>query len=172
MMGNYLPGDLTCHRELRRIIPNTFVSNTCGEWTITRFYPYQGIATCKTEAEYQEVISEACWIMQNTMALIPKKWARPAISLTGGIDSNTTFAASNGVYEKYETFSYISMYRESVDAEVAAKISDRFHVPHKVYLIPESNAELPDFSLYKAILEYDHGGIGSYSDSDIRNLFT
>lgn len=172
MMGNYLPGDITCHRELKRIVPNTYVSYSNRTWTITRFYPYQKISMCKTDAEYQEVISEACRIMQATMALIPKKWARPAISLTGGIDSNTTFAAANGIYGKYETFSYISMYRESIDAMYAAKISERFHVPHKEYLVPESNEELPDFSLFKAILEYDHGDIGTYPDSDIRKKIT
>ena len=172
MMGNYLPGDLTCFQELKRIIPNTIVSGRNGEWTITRFYPQQEIAVCKSDAEYQKVISETCRIMRNTMALIPEKWPRPAISLTGGIDSNTTFAAANGLYDKYESFSYISMYRESIDAEYAARISERFHVPHKEFLVPESNEELPDFPLFKAILEYNHGDIGSYSDSDIRKKIT
>lgn len=172
MMGNYLPGDLTCYRELKRIIPNTYVSYKGGSWRITRFYPRAEIAMCKTDAEYQEVIAEACRIMQNTMALIPEKWQRPAISLTGGIDSNTTFAAANGVYDKYQTFSYISMYRESVDAEYAATISSRFYVPHKNYFVPDSNEEVPDFPLYKTLLEHNDGNIGSYSDSDIRKKVT
>ena len=172
MMGNYLPGDLTCFRELKRIIPNTYVSHNGDGWKIVRFYPSREIRMCSNDAEYQGIINEACKIMQNTMALIPQKWLRPAISLTGGIDSNTTFAAANGVYDKFETFSYVSMYRESVDAEYAAKISEHFHVPHTVYKVPESNNEVPDFALYKAILEYNHGNIGSYSDSDIRKKIT
>ena len=115
MMGNYMPGDLTFCKELKRIIPNTYVSLD-GSYTVKRFYPYHEIKMCETDEEYNEVIKEASRIMMNNMKLIPQKWNRPAISLTGGIDSNTTFAAANGQYDQYETFSYISMYRESVDA--------------------------------------------------------
>ena len=172
MMGNYLPGDLSCYRELKRIIPNTLVIHGSSGWSIERFYPNREIAMCKTEEEYREVISEACRIMRNTMELIPKKWARPAISLTGGIDSNTTFAAANGFYDQYQTFSYVSMYRESVDAACAAKISDTFHVVHKEYQVPDTNGEVADFDAFKAILEYNHGGIGSSSDSDTRKKIT
>lgn len=172
MMGNYLPGDLSCYRELKRIVPNTIVSGGPSGWSIERFYPNREIAMCQTEEEYRAVIAEACRIMRNTMELIPKKWARPAISLTGGIDSNTTFAAANGIYDQYETFSYISMHRESVDAECAARISERFHVVHKEYQVPETNEEATDFDAFKAIFEYNHGGIGSSSDSDTRKKIT
>ena len=107
-------------------------------------------------------------IMKNNMALIPMKWKNPAISLTGGIDSNTTFAAANGNYDKYETFSYVSMYRESVDADKAKEISDHFNVTHKVYQIPETNEEIIDFDIYKAVFDYNQGGIGASKDSDAR----
>lgn len=168
MMGNYMPGDLTCFSELKRVIPNTAVHFDGVGYRVERFYPVREIRMCSSDMEYQEVIAEACTIMRNTMALIPQKWKRPAISLTGGIDSNTTFAAANGVYEKYTTFSYISMYRESVDAEKAAEISERFGVPHAVYRIPERNEDVPDYDLYKAILIHNDGEIGSLSDSDAR----
>lgn len=171
MMGNYLPGDLTCFSELKRIIPNTYVTFD-GSYHVKRFYPYHEIKMCETEEEYRQVIEEASRIMMNNMKLIPKKWKRPAISLTGGIDSNTTFAAANGVYDQYTTFSYISMYRESVDAEKAKEISDRFNVPHKVYQVPETNEEVPDFEIYKAILEHNDGDIGSNKDSDVRKKVT
>ena len=172
MMGNYLPGDLTCFSELKRIIPNTAVHFDGTAYRIERFYPRHEVSMCETEAEYGRVIEEACGILRNTMALIPKKWDRPAISLTGGIDSNTTFAAANGNYERYTTFSYISMYRESVDAEKAAQISARFGVPHRVWQIPESNGAIPDFDLYREILLHNDGDIGSFSDSDLRKKIT
>ena len=178
MMGNYLPGDITCYEELTRVVPNTYVtySGNCQEEThdytngvkalydcpfcVTRFYPAHKIQMCQNEQEYREVIKEAARIMKNTMALIPLKWKRPAISLTGGIDSNTTFAAANGDYDKYTTFSYVSMYRESVDAEKAEEISRRFHVPWKRYDVPESNEEVEDFDIFKQMLERAQGGIG------------
>ena len=171
MMGNYMPGDLTCFKEIKRIIPNTYVTFDCN-YHVERFYPYREIKMCETDEEYQQVIEEASRIMMNNMKLIPMKWQRPAISLTGGIDSNTTFAAANGQYDKYTTFNYISMYRESVDAEKAKEISDRFNVPHKVYQVPESNEEVPDFEVYKAIFEHNDGDIGANQDSDVRKKIT
>lgn len=172
MMGNYMPGDITCFSELKRIIPNTAVHFDGASYRVERFYPSREIRMCQSEQEYRQVIEEACRIIQNTMTLIPRKWKRPAISLTGGIDSNTTFAAANGNYDKYTTFSYVSMYRESVDAEKAAQISKAFDVPHQVIEIPESNKAIPDFDLYKEILIQNDGDIGSFSDSDLRKKIT
>lgn len=172
MMGNYLPGDLTCFDELTRIVCNTYVRLIKGEYVVERFYPAHRIDMCQTEEQYAEVISEAALVMSNTMKLIPMKWNRPAISLTGGIDSNTTFAAANGVYDQYTAFSYISMHRESVDAEKAKEISARFKVPHHEYVIPETNDEIKKFQLYKEILEWNDGGIGFYRDNELRKKIT
>ena len=172
MMGNYMPGDITCFKELKRIVCNTYVTFDGSAYCVERFYPKKTIKMCETDAEYNEVIKEASRIMMNNMKLIPMKWKRPAISLTGGIDSNTTFAAANGVYDQYTTFSYISMYRESVDAEKAKQISDKFHVKHNVYKIPDNNEDIEDFELYKAIIEHNDGDIGTYSDSDLRKKTT
>jgi len=168
MMGNYLPGDLTAFSDIKRIIPNTKISFMGGKFEINRFYPKNEIKMCETEEEYKKVIEEASIIMKNNMFLISKKWEKPAISLTGGIDSNTTFASANGLYDKFETFSYISMYRESVDAEAAKQISDNFNVKHKVYTIPEKNEELVDFEIYKEILSHNDGDIGPTKDDDTR----
>ena len=58
MMGNYMPGDLTCFSELKRIIPNTYVTFD-GNYHVKRFYPYHEIKMCETEEEYRQVIEEA-----------------------------------------------------------------------------------------------------------------
>jgi len=168
MMGNYMPGDITCFEGIKRIIPNTCVSLKNGEYSVTRFYPNKEIKMAETEEEYAEVIAEGARVLKNTMALIAKKWSRPAISLTGGVDSNTTFAAANGLYGKFESFSYVAMYRESVDAEKAEEISSRFGVKHTTYQIPDSNDEVPDFALYRAIFEHNDGNIGRYKENDTR----
>ena len=172
MMGNYLPGDLTCYKEVKRIIPNTFVTYQNNVFKVTRFYPCKEIPMCKNGDEYAAVIKESARILKNTMKLIPMKWEKPAISLTGGIDSNTTFAAANGVYDQYRTFSYISMYRESVDAEKAREISEHFKVDHDEYVVPENNDEIPDFEIYKELFERNGGDIGSYKDNDARKKIT
>lgn len=172
MMGAYLPGDITCFDELTRIVPNTYVEFSGESFSVIRFYPNKPIKMCKNSQEYKEVIKEGARVLRNTLALIPKKWPHPAISLTGGIDSNTTFAAANGNYDKYSTFSYVSMYRESVDAEKAQEISEHFNVPWKRYDVSENNEDFSDFEIWKKLLEWNDGGIGPNSDSDIRKKIT
>lgn len=172
MMGNYMPGDITCYEELKRIIPNTYVEFRDGKYSVNRFYPNKEIKMCKTDEEYKRVISEAARILKNNMQLIPMKWKSPAISLTGGIDSNTTFAATNGCYDKYTTFSYIAMDREAIDAEKAKEISDRFNVEHKIYTVPSCNEVIPDFDVYKSVFDYNQGGIGASKDDDARKKIT
>ena len=168
MLGNYLPGDLTCCDEMKRVIPNTSVSYNGNSFNINRFYPSNRISMCETEDEYNSVIAEGVMVMHNTMECIAKKWSNPAISLTGGIDSNTTFAAANGLYHKFNSFSYVSMYRESVDADAAKKIAAAFDVPHKTYEIPDSNDAFENFDVYKAIFEHNDGDIGGAKDDDTR----
>ena len=172
MLGNYLPGDLTCYAELKSLIPNTYVTFSDNVFSVKRFYPNTEIEICKSEEEYQKIIERGAQILQNTMLLITKKWNRPAISLTGGIDSNTTFAAANGFYDKYETFSYISMFRESVDAQKAKEISDAFGVKHVDYTVSEKNEDFADFELYKLVFECNDGFIGQYKDNDVRKKIT
>lgn len=172
MLGNYLPGYLVFCDELKRIIPNTEVIYNLDTFEIKRFYPNKAINYYELEEDYQKVIEEGSRIMHNTLECISRKWKKPAISLTGGIDSNTTFAAANGLYDKFKTFSYISMHRESVDAEAAKKISSRFNVEHKVFEVPDNNEQIADFDIYKRIFEHNDGDIGSYKDNDIRKKVT
>ena len=168
MMGNYLAGDATCYKQIKRIIPNTVVSLQDNIENIERFYPNKAVEMCETYEEYCRVIEAASSILQRTMQLIAQKWKRPVISLTGGIDSNTTFAAANGVYDKFATFSYVSMYRESVDADKAEEIATRFDVQHTTYQIPNENDNIADFDLHKAIQNYNGGAIGPTKDEDVR----
>ena len=168
MMGNYLPGDITCFSELTRIIPNTYITYEEGHYSVTRFYPVTEINMCRNDEEYNEIIREGAGILRNTMTLISRKWERPAISLTGGIDSNTTFAAADGLYDRYTSFSYVSMPREDIDARKAEEIAGHFQVPWKRYDIPETNKEIPDYETLKSIINWNGGGIGENADNDIR----
>ena len=174
MMGNYLPGDITSYDEMKRLVCNTVVTydNVSRKPIVSRIYPKKPLNMCINEDEYQEVIKEGAKILKATMTLIPQKWAKPAISLTGGVDSNTTFAAANGNYDKYSAFSYVSMQRELIDAQKAEEISTRFHVPFSVYPIIDDNEKVKDFDIMKEIIEYNDGNIGTYHDSDLRKKIT
>lgn len=159
VMGSYLPADLTAFAEIKRIVPNIYYAFENGEITHKRFYPIEDLAECKTEEEYQQVIEQAADIMKNNMTLITRKWKKPYISLTGGIDSNTTFAAANGNYDKFQTFSYCSAEKETIDCEAAKKIAEHFNIPWTLYQIPDNSDELKDYDEKVAIIRHNNGYI-------------
>lgn len=175
VMGAYLPADMSQFEEVRRVVPNILFTytpprstGTPGAIATERFYPLRDLAECKDEADYDRTIRAAADILKNGAALVLRKWKRPAISLTGGIDSNTTFAAANGHYDAYETFSYLSAPKETIDVEAAEKIAARFRTKHTLYRIPENNDEIRDFDLKSAILAHNSGYIAPRRVNELR----
>ena len=159
VMGCYLPADLSPYSEMRRVVPNSVYQYSEEGKSIShsRFYPIKPLRECTDEAEYKQVIKEGAEILRRNMELVLKKWDRPAISLTGGIDSNTTFAAANGLYDKVKAFSYISAKKETIDAEAAKRIAERFNVEYKQYEIPVTSDNIKCFKEIVAILEHNNG---------------
>ncbi|MBQ8164279.1 MAG: hypothetical protein IJZ94_00480 [Clostridia bacterium] len=168
VFGNYFPGDLTRFVGLRRVIPNTFVRFEKGRCESERFYPKKNLDMCKNEDEYMAVVHEAADIMRNTMLLISKKWKDAGISLTGGVDSNTTLAAAKGLYDKFTSFSYVALPYERVDAEAAEVISKAVGIEHKTIYVPERNEDIRDFEAFSKILLHNDGYIGRMKDPDVR----
>lgn len=168
VMGCYLPADLTPHEELKRIVPNIEYTYDGKSVSHHRFYPLKDLSEVSNAEEYQKVIVEAADILKNGAELVLKKWKNPAISLTGGIDSNTTFAAANGHYDEFETFSYLSAPKEVPDVEAAQKIADRFKTHHTVYNIPDNNDDIKDFDLKAAILRHNSGYIALRKENELR----
>ena len=168
VMGPYLPGDMTQFDEVKRIVPNIEYTFENNKFTHKRFYPLRDLAECKNDTEYNEVIEKAADILKNNMQLVSEKWNKPYISLTGGIDSNTTFAAANGIYDKFKTFSYISAEKETIDADAAKVISDRFNVERILFNIPETSDGLKNFEEIKAIIDHNNGYIARGKDNEYR----
>lgn len=169
VMGPYLPADMTPFSEVKRIIPSIEYSYN-GMVSHRRFWPLKSFNTVYGK-EYERVIEEAGNILKNNMILITKKWKNPWISLTGGIDSNTTFAAANGMYDKFETFSYISAEKEIRDADAAEKIAKTFHVKHHVYHIPDNNDEIEKYDLKVEIQQHNSGYIAVRKENESRKRF-
>ena len=168
VMGPYLPGDLTPFSELKRIVPNIDFCYKDGVVQHTRFYPRKEIAQCANSREYDAVIKKAADILKNNMELIARKWERPQISLTGGIDSNTTFAAANGNYDKYETFSYLSAEKEIPDVEAAEKIAKRFGVKHTLYRVPQTDEGIEKYDQIVRVLRHNNGYIADGKPNELR----
>lgn len=170
VMGPYMPGDLTQFDEVTRIVPNIAYTwnKKSGEVSHKRFYPLTDNPQVKNDDEYYEVIHKAADILKHNAELVAKKWDKKAISLTGGIDSNTTFAACVGQYDKFDTFSYLSAHKETIDVEAAKKIAAKFKTHHTIYNIPQDSSELKDFELKKEIINHNIGYIAPLYDNEVR----
>lgn len=173
VMGPYLPADMSQFAEVKRVDPNIEYVFSAKKRNLThhRFYPLKELPEITDEKEYNEVITQAAEILHKGAELVTKKWHNIGISLTGGIDSNTTFAAFNGVYDKVEAFSYLSAPKEVPDADAAKKIAFHFKVKHTLYHIPDSNLEIKDFALKDAILEHTNGYMMPRKDNETRKRF-
>ncbi len=157
LFGFFLPGDLSPYDPFKRLVPNHCVCLRNGSCEVRRFYPTMDWSALKDEYSMEERVSEIVRILSNSMKLIPKKWERPAISLTGGCDSKTTLACANGLYDRYRYFSYISSESEAVDAHGAHTICQKLGLPHEIYEIPET---MKDQELVQSILCFNQGDIG------------
>lgn len=170
VMGPYLPCDFTPFAEVKRIVPSIFYKYD-GKVSHKRYWPLTEVKEAAGQKEYDQIIQKAAEILKNNMALVPQKWSHPWISLTGGIDSNTTFAAGNGSYDKFETFSYVSAEKEVPDAEAAKKIADHFGVKHHEYHIPSENGELELFEEKRELFRHNNGYIAELYDNEARKKF-
>ncbi|MBR5241498.1 MAG: hypothetical protein IKV20_00015 [Clostridia bacterium] len=170
VMGCYLPADISAFDEVKRVVPNIFYTYDAALLKLEhrRFYPLKNIEQCKSDDEYSQVIEAAADILRNNMTLVLKKWDNAAISLTGGIDSNTAFAAANGNYDKLRSFSYYSAHKESIDCDAAKIISDKFGVRHTLYTIPENDSDIDRFEVKKAIIDHNNGYVIKRRDNEIR----
>ena len=170
VMGPYLPADITTFSQVKRIVPNIYYTFDFANKTVEhfRFYPLKEIKVCETEEEYAEVIRQSGDILRNNMELVLKKWNKTAQSLTGGIDSNTTFAAANGHYEKYQTFSYCSAEKETIDCDAAKKISEHFGIPWTLYQIPKEDQEIDRFEVKKKIIDHNDGYVMLTKSNELR----
>lgn len=170
VMGPYLPGDMSAFKEVKRIVPNILFTYNVKDNTVSheRFYPLEQISEETDPVKYQKIIEEAADLLKNGAKMVAKKWDKKSISLTGGIDSNTTFAACVGQYDKFDTFSYLSAHKETIDVEAAKKIAARFKTHHTIYNIPQDSSELGDFELKKEIINHNIGYIAPLYDNEVR----
>lgn len=170
VMGPYLPADMTPFTNVKRIVPSIEYTYANEKISHKRFWPLKEFEVA-VGREYDRVIDEAADILKKNMELISKKWEHPWISLTGGIDSNTTFAAANGIYERFEAFSYLSAPKEVPDVEAAKTIANAFGVKHYIYNIPDSADDISDYELKVEIQRHNSGYIAERKGNESRKRF-
>lgn len=168
LFGRTLPSDLSPYDGFRRLLPNHRVVLRREKAEIVRIFPLEAVHAVESEESYGQVIEEATRILQASMSLIALKWDKPAISMTGGCDSQTTLACANGHYADYRYFSYLSSPMEAVDVEAAASISEALRLPHEVFDIQvEEIARRDAFEVISAILELNGGDLGPVKRQEV-----
>jgi hypothetical protein len=169
-IGNrHLPGNITPFRELKRLGGNTCVEYT-DKFNIKRFYPVRPHDEISDKDQFNEMIEKIGNIMHRNIELCSKKWNRPAISLSGGTDSKTTLACANGLYDKFDFFSFHSKPQELVDANAAHNICEKIGLEHIIYSIPDSNDNIQDFDILKKVIEHNTSYVKNTADHEIRKM--
>lgn len=164
LLGNSLPGDLTQYTNIKRLIPNHRVEfSRGGEVIVKRFY-----WPSKHSMPIEELADRVSAILHRNLRLIGRKFAHPAISVTGGVDSKTTLACANGLYDRFSYFSYTSNPEEAVDADAAKTICEKLGIPHKLYSIPDQDACFEDIELTRTLLLWNTGNLHANNPNDVR----
>ena len=168
--GLFFPGDLTQYEELKRVLQNHVMSFNGENFSSHRFYPYKNLKIIDNQVEYEQLIETVAKILKNTIALAIKKWDNLALSMTGGMDSKTTLACANGMYDKLKFYSYISMEGDKIDAEAAHKIANEIGIKHNIYKIAENDEVFENIDAFRTIIEHNNGGY-KINRNDVRKRY-
>ncbi len=164
--SKYLPGDITLYENFSRLGPNLYLKMNDNSFEIERFYPVTShIELDETQIDVAQSIAK---LVKTNVELCAKKWKKPAISLSGGVDSRTTLSSATDVYEKFYYYSFESKPQESKDAEAAHNICHELSLPHTIYKIPETISNDDDFELFKQIVTRNCSNISTPKDNEIR----
>lgn len=166
LYGWFLPGDMSPYKEVKRIVANTEVRYQKGEFNCKRFYPRSEYSIID-DSMYDETVKRIGDIMHNNMLLILKKWKKPAISLTGGMDSQTTLACASDVQDQFEYYSYISLPREETDANAAYFICESKGLHHTIYHVELDRSKIDGYGEVDQLLERHYSYLGKANENDI-----
>ena len=168
-IGNrYLPGNITSYKELKRLGPNTYLEYKNNKFKINRFYPMKPHDEINGEEDFNNKIENIIDIMHKNCLLATKKWEKPAISLSGGMDSKTTLSVANGLYDKFYLYSFQSKDTEVKDSIAAHKICENIDQPHKIYKIADNNNDVKDYDILRKIINHNTAYMLNLSDHEIR----
>ena len=164
--SKYLPGDLTPYEGICRLGPNLSLTYQNNRFTVARFYPYA--THPEVDETNTQVSKEIAGLIKNSVALCAQKWEKPAISLSGGVDSRTTLSGAVGNYDKFFYYSFHSKPQEVDDANAAHNICTEIGVHHEIYPISDKNEDYEDFAAYREIITHNSAGVSTPKDHEIR----
>ena len=169
-IGNrYLPGNITPFEELKRLGGNTYLEYK-EKFMIKRFYPLKANDNIHSAEHFSKGIKQITEIMFRNIELTTKKWKRLSISLSGGIDSKTTLACANGLYDQFKYFSFYCKPQEEVDANAASEICHKLGLTHDIYEIASNSELFEDFNVLKRIIDHNTSYFMNIADHEVRKM--
>lgn len=127
----HLPGIKSPYDGVYLLTANTYLQAVPGNLRIHRYFPREPVRSVALE-DATEIIADI--LVQSVRLLCGK--SKLAVSLTGGLDSRMTLAATRGQGDRVTYFSYSSTPEEEADAAFAAKLCEALRLPHETYRIP------------------------------------
>lgn len=166
--SGFLPGNLSPYKELTRLGANSELEYDGTGFCISRIFPRKARVECVKEEDKARLIEEMYCIFSKNIELAIKKWPRVGLSLTGGMDSKTTFACGKDHYREIFCYSFQSKPTEKLDADAAKKICDAVGVKHNLYLIPEDTEQIEDYEFLNEIIEHNTSHLCKLHPNEIR----
>lgn len=130
--GSWIPGRLTAHRGVERLLANHYLDLTT--WTARRFWPRpQGFDLDVSPDDAVEIVATNLSQFMKTVA--PE--FRTGITLTAGFDSRMLVAAAREVVDEVEFFT-ITPPKHGLDQIMAGTIADGLGLRHRFVPIVEA----------------------------------
>lgn len=170
--SGFLPGNLSPYRELTRLGANMALCFDGEGFDVLRIYPVRQRREFVTDEEKAWGVEELYRLFSKNIELAVKKWPRAGLSLTGGVDSKTTFACAKAHYNDLFVYSFSSKPSESLDAEAAAKICGAVGVEHHLLTIPEDAEQIEDYDFLRNVIEHSTSHLCKLHPNEIRKYIT
>ncbi|HEX8105598.1 MAG TPA: hypothetical protein VF533_23480 [Solirubrobacteraceae bacterium] len=138
--GIYFPGLRTLYDEVRILTPNTALD--AGTLTVERFFPREPLGTVEVDEIVERtapMLTAQCRWLTERMPCI--------VSLTGGLDSRLTLAATREVKDRMRYFTYVvwgNPVHEN-DVAVAEKLAARLGLTHETWRVSRAEKLDPAF---------------------------
>lgn len=167
--GSWLPGTLTAHEGLHRLLANHYLD--LETWTARRFWPR--LDTFVREMKFEDAVGIVARGLRNYTACAAEAF-RIGITVTAGCDSRLLLAAAREVVDRVEFFT-IGHNDAGLDQMVARRLAADLSLPFR--MVPalsadEADREQWDLAVGHAVLETNRGTYPTMATLDYDVIFT
>ena len=151
----YLPGLLSPYEEIYQLTPNTLLN--CNNKNVERFFPRDSLTECQ---DFNTLIEDLSTLFTRQVNLLKDNY-KIAVSLTAGLDSRLTFAATASVTEDTLYFSYINSNNpnpgDAIDVKVADALCKKFNLPYQIFDFSPTQWQEDDLNSFRNIWKRNLG---------------